>query len=153
MQGRGEVGPRALGNRSILMHPGAERGKDILNKRVKHREHWRPYAPSVLWEHTKEWFDVDVPCHHMLRTVRVKRPDRVPAITHVDGSSRIQTVHGGVYWELIKAFYDKTGIPMVLNTSLNNGGKPICSSPEQAMELFNNSDMDAICIGNKLYEK
>jgi carbamoyltransferase len=151
-QGRGEIGPRALGNRSILMHPGIENGKEILNSRVKHREHWRPYAPSVLWEYAQDWFEVDRPEPYMLRTVKVKS-NKIPAVTHVDGTSRIQTVHGGLYGKLIEMFYIKTGIPLVLNTSLNAGGKPICATPEQALELYEKTDMDALCVGDKLYEK
>jgi carbamoyltransferase len=152
MQGHGEVGPRALGNRSILMHPGTENGKDILNKGVKHREHWRPYAPSVLEKCASEWFEIDKPSPYMLRTVKVKS-DKIPAVTHVDQTSRIQTVRGGHFEKLIEEFYKLTGIPMVLNTSFNGGGEPIYSTPEQALKLYNKSKMDAVCIGKTIYEK
>ncbi len=157
-QGAGEIGPRALGNRSILMHPGLEKGKDIINERVKHREYWRPFAPSVLEEYAGEWFDLDVPSPYMLRAVTTKEDKRkiIPSVTHKDFSSRVQTVskeQNLLYHTLIKKFYDKTGIPLVLNTSLNDGGQPIFSYRKQCVEFYNKVDIDAICIGSELHCK
>jgi carbamoyltransferase len=157
-QGAGEVGPRALGNRSILMHPGLKDGKDIINERVKHREYWRPFAPSVLEEHAHEWFTLNEPSPYMLRavTTREDKRDIIPSVTHKDYSSRVQTIskeQNNLYYTLIKKFYDKTGIPLVLNTSLNDGGYPIFSHREQCIKFLKNSDFDAMCIGSKLYYK
>lgn len=152
-QGHGEIGPRALGNRSILMHPGLKDGKQRLNNGVKHREHWRPYAPSVLEEYAQDWF-LGKPSPYMLRTVQVIS-DKIPAVTHVDGTSRAQSVSKKqpLFSWLIELFRQKTDIPMMLNTSLNGGGEPIYSTPKQCMRLFKNTDMDAICIGKDLHEK
>ena len=112
-QGRGEVGPRALGNRSILMHPGLPNGKDILNRRVKHREYWRPFAPSLLEEHLTEWFDADIGNKFMLRAVKAKKNKykQIQSVVHNDGTARIQTVSKNdnpLYYSLIKRFYEKS---------------------------------------------
>jgi carbamoyltransferase len=154
-QGRGEIGPRALGNRSILMHPAIPEGKSILNDKVKHREHWRPYAASVLEEHASEWFETDTPSPYMMRAIRTRENKRhvIPAVVHEDGTCRIQTVNRSqnpAFYDLISEFYKLTGIPMLLNTSLNAGGKPISGHPDWSLEILKNSEMDMICIGNKV---
>ena len=152
-QGRGEVGPRALGNRSILMRPDIEDGKDILNSKVKHREPWRPYAASVLEEHASEWFKTDAPSPYMMRAIPVRESKRnaIPAVTHVDGTCRIQTVsrhQNPALYDLIDSFHEATGIPMLLNTSLNVAGKPISGSRSETTELL--SKLDAVCIGDEV---
>lgn len=151
-QGRGEIGPRALGNRSILMDPRVLNGKDILNYRVKHREHWRPYAPAVLEKESGKWFNTDY-SPYMLRAAKVLdgKQGQIPSVVHVDGTSRIQTVKSdNLFGRLIERFYQKTGVPMLLNTSFNSGGSPIFSSRKQCLDLFNNSEIDAVCMGDTL---
>lgn len=156
-QGNGEIGPRALGNRSILMNPSIKDGKDKLNSKVKHREHWRPYAPSVLEEFAKDWFDIHK-SKHMMFAAKVKKEKQkiIPAVTHEDGTSRIQTIEkedNEDFYELIKEFYKLTKIPMLLNTSLNEGGGPIVGNTTQAKTIFENSGMDILCIGDKIIYK
>ena len=145
-QGHGEIGPRALGNRSILMNPMIENGKDILNSRVKKREWWRPFGASVLKEKAGEYFDIeDSP--YMLYNAKVKQSGLDP-ITHVDGTCRHQTVtyeSNPTYYKLISAFEKKTGCPILLNTSLNIGGKPIAGRPEDA----NVPGLDTLFVGNQ----
>ena len=144
-QGHGEVGPRALGNRSILMSPMVKNGKDILNSRVKKREWWRPFGASVIKERALDYFDIgDSP--YMLYNGQVKVSGLDP-ITHVDGTCRHQTVtyeSNPAFYKLLSAFEAKTGCPVLLNTSLNIGGKPIASAPENAMV----PGLDALFIGN-----
>jgi carbamoyltransferase len=157
-QGKGEIGPRALGNRSILMHPGITDGKDKLNLKVKHRENWRPYAASVLEEYAKEWFDFTGDSPYMMRAIKVKKEKQniIPSVVHVDGTCRIQTVsrsNNEIFYNLINEFFKLTGIPMLLNTSLNDGGKPISGSPEISEQIFYKTKMDALVIGNKIYKK
>ena len=146
-QGHGEIGPRALGNRSILMNPMIKDGKDILNSRVKKREWWRPFGASVLKEKAAEYFDIeDSP--YMLYNAKVKQTGLDP-ITHVDGTCRHQTVtyeSNSTYYKLISAFEKKTGCPILLNTSLNIGGKPIAGTPEDA----DVSGLDALITGNQI---
>jgi carbamoyltransferase len=157
-QGRMEFGPRALGNRSILADARGSNMKDILNARVKHRESFRPFAPSVLEERTGEYFTVDYPSPYMILVYDV-RPDKravVPAITHVDGTGRVQTVSretNPLYWSLIKEFEDRTGVGLILNTSFNVMGEPIVCRPEEALECFLNTGIDRLIIGNYLVEK
>ena len=156
-QGAGEVGPRALGNRSILMNPSIPDGKDILNSKVKHREHWRPYAASVLEEHASEWFETDTPSPYMMRAIPVRKEKReqIPAVVHVDGTCRIQTVNrmqNEGFCDLIKAFYKLTNVPMLLNTSLNVGGKPISGHPDRSLALMQETKIDAVCIGDQIRE-
>lgn len=151
-QGHGEVGPRALGNRSILMNPSIKDGKDKLNSKVKHREWYRPFGASVLEDKALEYFSSgDSP--YMLYVVDVLDKESFPAITHADGTCRPQTVSSTheIYYELISEFEKLTGIPMLLNTSLNNGGKPICGSPNDALELLSRTEMDSLVIGNTIY--
>jgi carbamoyltransferase len=154
-QGQGEIGPRALGNRSILMRPDIKDGKDIINSKVKFREEYRPFGCSVLEEHANDFFDCDYPSPYMLYSVPVRNPQLLSAITHVDGTSRIQTVDKSntVFYSLLSKFNEKTGLPVLLNTSLNVNKKPIASTIEDAMGVFNTTDIDAMCIGNTLYIK
>jgi len=154
-QGNGEVGSRALGNRSILMNPSISDGKEILNDRVKHREWFRPFGASILEEETSNYFDWQSDSPHMLYIMDILDKKSFPAITHVDGTCRIQTVASNLttYYELIHKFKDLTGIPMLLNTSLNNGGKPICGTVNDSLELFTTTDLDALVVGDDVYEK
>ena len=151
-QGHGEVGPRALGNRSILMNPTIYNGKEILNSKVKHREWFRPFGASILEHETSNYFDWQGTSPYMLYVMNVLDPKSFPAITHVDGTCRPQTVGPDheVYYELLREFEWLTGIPMLLNTSLNDNGRPIAGRPEDAINLFNNSEMDALVVGNQL---
>lgn len=159
-QGKGAVGPRALGHRSILLNPTLKNGKDHINRRIKNRESWRPFAPSMLAAETHRIVDDHAPSPYMLRAVTVKEEVRsaIPAVVHVDGSSRIQTVGQGQselssYHELLTKLNQQLGYPLVLNTSLNAAGGPIVSSRDQAKSYFQNSNLDAICIGDELYVK
>ena len=151
-QGNGEVGPRALGNRSILFNPTNKEAKEKVNK-IKQREWWRPFGASVLEEKADSFFDLPV-SRHMLFNSNVLYSG-IPGVTHVDGTCRHQTVPDNdtpLYW-LLSYVEHEIGVPILLNTSLNQKGKPLCSTIEQAIQLFKNTDMDAICIGNKLYKK
>jgi len=155
-QGRVEWGPRALGNRSILADPRNGKMKDILNEKIKHRESFRPFAPSILEEHTSEYFELDISSPYMLLVAKVKKPDKIPAVTHVDGTSRLQTVSkkaNPLYYDLIKAFYKLTGVPVIVNTSMNVRGEPIVNTPEQAFDMLLKTDMDYIVMGNYLVGK
>jgi carbamoyltransferase len=156
-QGRMEWGPRALGNRSILADPRRPDMKDILNARIKHREPFRPFAPSILLEATGDWFDQCYPDPFMVKVYNVlpHRRAAIPAVTHVDGSGRLQTVDrrtNPLYWQLIKAFADQTGVPIVLNTSFNEN-EPIVCTPAEAIDCFQRTKMDALAIGNFLVRK
>ena len=156
-QGGMEWGPRALGNRSILADPRRPEMKDVLNARVKHREKFRPFAPSVLAEATGEYFDQSYPDPFMLKVynVREEQRHRIPAVTHVDGTGRLQTVDresNPLYWELISEFGSLTGVPVVLNTSFNEN-EPIVCRPEEAIQCFLRTKMDALAIGNYLIRK
>lgn len=158
LQGRMEAGPRALGNRSILADPRPQEMKDILNKKVKHRESFRPFAPSVLEEEAPEYFDNYYPSPYMLLVLPIKKENRdsVPAICHVDGTGRLQTVsksENPLYWELLTEFKKLTGIPMVLNTSFNVRGEPIVCAPEDALKCFLGTEMDYLIMGNYLVRK
>lgn len=153
-QGYGEVGPRALGNRSILMDPRISDGKEKLNERVKHREWYRPFGCSVLSTHREEYFDMPYDSPYMLHVCRV-RDDSIKSVTHIDNTCRVQTVDDRniSFYKLLKRFYQLTGCPLILNTSLNNNGSPIASSEKDSLELFNNSDIDILCVGNKVFIK
>lgn len=152
-QGHGEVGPRALGHRSILMNPAIPLGKEIINS-VKKRENYRPFGASVLSEHVLDYFKYDIKDPHMLFTNDFK-VDTFPAITHVDGTCRTQTVEndGSAYRKLIEEFYKLTGHALILNTSLNINGKPIAGYPENAIDLFEFSMIDCMIIGNTILNK
>lgn len=156
-QGQMEFGPRALGNRSIVADPRRAEMKDILNARIKHREPFRPFAPSVLEEETANWFTEDhpSPCMLMVYPVRPGKRRKVPAITHVDGSGRLQTVSKRTnprYWKLIKAFEGITGVPMVLNTSFNEN-EPVVCTPAQAVACFSRTKMDVLVLGDLIIRR
>jgi carbamoyltransferase len=151
-QGRMEWGPRALGNRSILADPRRVDMKEILNLKIKRRESFRPFAPSILREHVADWFetDDDVPFMMQVYQVRPERRGHIPAVTHVDGSGRLQTVHQQAnprYYRLIDAFRKETGVPMVLNTSFNEN-EPVVCKPEEALACFLRTKMDVLVLGN-----
>lgn len=156
-QGRMEWGPRALGHRSILADPRREEMKAVLNARIKHREPFRPFAPSVLQEATGDYFDQDYPDPFMIKVYNV-RPERraeIPAVTHVDGTGRLQTVDRATnpdYWQVIKEFECLTGVPVVLNTSFNEN-EPIVCRPQEAIDCFQRTRMDALFIGNCVVRK
>ena len=162
-QGRFEWGPRALGNRSILADPRRADMKDIVNTKIKFREPYRPFAPSVLAERASEFFEIDepeqrFPARFMLYVVKV-RPGKehlLPATTHVDGTARLQTVHRDVsprYYRLIERFGEETGVPVLLNTSFNLRGEPIVNTPREAYQTFSKSDMDLLVVENCLVYK
>jgi carbamoyltransferase len=156
-QGRLEFGPRALGNRSIVVDPRRAEMKDILNSRIKHREMFRPFAPSILEERVGDFFEHSHPSPFMLMTYKVKPEKRseIPAPTHVDGTGRLQTVNQDQnprYWRLIHEFEKLTGVPVVVNTSFNDN-EPVVCTPEEGIECFLRTKMDALAIGNFLVEK
>ena len=152
-QGKMEWGPRALGNRSILADPRDGKMKDILNEKIKHRESFRPFAPSILEEYVSEYFDIDVTSPYMLLVAPIKKPEKIPAVTHVDGTGRLQTVSketNPLYYDLINKFYKITGVPVIVNTSMNVMGEPIVTSPEEAFKMWARTDMDNLVMGNYL---
>ena len=177
-QGRMEFGPRALGNRSIIADPRSKFMQKQLNLKVKYRESFRPFAPSILHEFTSQWFEHNGSSPYMLLVADVKENQRlqmndeqknlfgidklnvprssVPAITHVDYSARIQTVHADTnpkYHSLISYFNDLTGCPMVVNTSFNVRGEPIVCTPADAFRCFMGTELDILAIGNYLLYK
>ncbi len=150
-QGASEFGPRALGNRSLLADPRNAQNLERLND-IKGREQFRPVAPMVLAERAPELFDGPLPSRYMLFTHRVRERwrDRIPAVTHVDGTARIQTVDGNddpLVARMLSSFERRTGVPVVVNTSLNTSGRPIVDSPRDVLELFGSSPVDALAIG------
>jgi carbamoyltransferase len=156
-QGRAEWGPRALGNRSIVADPRRADMKDILNARIKHREMFRPFAPSILAEATGEYFERSYPCPFMTQaySVRPEKREAIPAPTHVDGTGRLQTVTYAAnprYWGLIREFANLTGVPVVLNTSFNDN-EPIVCRPEEAIDCFLRTKMDVLVLGDILVRK
>ena len=156
-QGRAEWGPRALGNRSIVADPRRPEMKEILNRRIKHREMFRPFAPSILAEKTGEWFEQSHPSPFMTMAYAVRKEmrDKIPAPTHVDGTGRLQTVTPTAnprYWKLIRAFEAQTGVPVVLNTSFNDN-EPIVCKPQEAIDCFNRTQMDALVLGDFLIQR
>jgi len=156
-QGRVEWGPRALGQRSILADPRRPEMKDILNRRIKHREIFRPFAPSILEEATGEFFEKTHPSPFMTFAYNVRPEKRsvIPAPTHVDGTARLQTVSrktNPLYWKLLRAFGDQTGVPVLLNTSFNDN-EPIVCRPEEALDCFRRTQMDVLVMGNFILEK
>ncbi len=173
-----EFGPRAFGARSILGDPRSPTMQKILNLKVKYRESFRPFAPSVLREDMAQWFECDVDSPYMLMVADVVKERRlpmtaaeqalfgidklnvvrsdIPAVTHVDYSARIQTVHHDTnprYWDLISAFKKRTGCPIVVNTSFNVRGEPIICTPEDAFRCFMGTDVDVVAVGNCLMRK
>jgi carbamoyltransferase len=156
-QGRAEWGPRALGNRSIVADPRRAEMKDTLNRRIKHREIFRPFAPSILAESTAEYFEKSYPSPFMTLaySVRPEKRASIPAPTHVDGTGRLQTVSRDAnprYWQLIKAFQNLTGVPVVLNTSFNDN-EPIVCQPAEAIDCFLRTQMDALVLGDFLVQR
>jgi predicted NodU family carbamoyl transferase len=156
VQGRAEIGPRALGNRSILADPLAPGIKDRVNERVKHRETWRPFAPSVLREDLAEYFDADHDLPYMTVVVRVRAAwrGRLSSVCHVDGTARVQTVtreSNPRFHALLVAMKQRTGLGMLLNTSLNDRGEPLVQTCDQALELFLRSEMDALVLGDHVF--
>ena len=178
LQGRMEFGPRALGNRSILGDPRSPRMQSVMNLKIKYRESFRPFAPSVLREHLSEWFELDVDSPYMLLAAPVSEPHRipmraaqqrlfgietlnvprstVPAVTHVDYSARIQTVHAETnptYHALLSRFHQLTGCPVLVNTSFNVRGEPIVCTPRDAYRCFMRTEMDHLVLGSFLLDK
>ncbi len=156
-QGRMEFGPRALGNRSIVVDPRRANMKDILNDRIKKREPFRPFAPSILEERTADYFEQSHPAPTMLMVyqVREERRAEIPAVTHVDGSGRLQTVSRQVnarYYQLISDFNELTGVPVVLNTSFNEN-EPIVCTPRHAIDCFLKTRMDVLYLGNQVVRR
>jgi len=177
-QGRMEFGPRALGGRSILADPRSDKMQKNLNLKVKYRESFRPFAPSVLREDLSNWFDMNVDSPYMLlvsnvnsekkieitkeekklfgiEKLNIKRSD-IPAVTHVDYSARVQTVNNNTnkrYYDLISKFKEKTGCPVIINTSFNVRGEPIVNTPTDAFNCFMGTELDFLVIGNCILEK
>ena len=177
-QGRMEFGPRALGARSIIADARSPRMQSMLNLKVKYRESFRPFAPSVLSETVHEWFDMNVASPYMLLVADVVEQHRkpmteqqknlfgidklnvprsdIPAVTHVDYSARIQTVHKETnprYHSLLNAFQERTGCPVLVNTSFNVRGEPIVCTPDDAFRCFMGTELDVLAIGNCLLQK
>jgi len=157
-QGRSEIGPRSLGCRSILMSPCVAENKDLLNARVKHREAFRPFAPAVLEERAQEFFNLNRPSPYMLLIADVKKEKQslVPAVTHVDGTARVQTVNRDAnqpFYRLIELFGEQTGVPVLLNTSFNVAGEPIVESPQDAIRCFLSTGIDALLLEDVLLIK
>ena len=151
-QGRMEFGPRALGNRSIVVDPRRADMKDVLNERIKHRESFRPFAPSVLAGRVGDWFEQDYPSPFMVLVYKTRPEKRelIPAVTHVDGTGRVQSVEQHVnprYYRLIEEFERRTGVPMLLNTSFNEN-EPVVMTPEHAVNTFAKTKMDLLVLGN-----
>lgn len=156
-QGRMEWGPRALGNRSILGDPRRSDMKDILNLKIKRRESFRPFAPSILRERTKDWFETDYDVPFMLQVFQIREEKRaqIPAVTHVNGSGRLQTVNSAQnpsYHSLISAFEKLTGVPIILNTSFNEN-EPVVCKPEEALDCFLRTKMDVLVLGKYYVER
>ena len=156
-QGRAEFGPRALGHRSIIADPTRDDAKDILNLKIKRREAFRPFAPSILKEFVPKYFEQvdDVPFMEKVFQIKQDKRELLSAVTHVDGSGRLQTVDKNVetkYYGLISAFYKKTGIPILLNTSFNEN-EPIVNTPAEAYACFARTKMDMVVMGNIIVER
>ena len=157
-QGRMEFGPRALGNRSILGNPGSPEMQDILNNRIKKREPFRPFAPSVLKGRAEEYFELLDHSPYMLLAPRTRpeKLDAIPAVVHVDGTARVQVVEQETnprYWRLISCFEERTGLPMVVNTSFNQRGEPIVCTPEDAIDCFRRSRIDCLALEGFVVER
>ena len=156
-QGRAEFGPRALGHRSILVDPRRTDAKDLLNAKIKRRESFRPFAPSILEEYASEYFEYadEVPFMEKVLPIKREKHSVIPAVTHVDGTGRLQTVSregNDVYYELIEAFRVKTGVPVLLNTSFNEN-EPIVNKPEEALDCFLRTKMDMLVMENIVVER
>jgi len=156
-QGRSEWGPRALGNRSILADPTNPRIKDLINAKIKRREMFRPFAPTVLRHAVSKYFEQDVFSPFMMHVVSIRPEwrDRLPAVTHVDGTGRLQSIEretNPLYFDVIEAFGRLSGIPVVLNTSFNEN-EPIVDTPDQAVDCFLRTGLDALFLGSHLLVK
>jgi carbamoyltransferase len=156
-QGRMEWGPRALGNRSIVCDPRRADMKDILNHKIKRRESFRPFAPSVMREAVGEWFETDYDVPFMLQVYQIREEKRaqIPAVTHVNGSGRLQSVtaaQNSRYYALIDAFRELTGVPMVLNTSFNEN-EPVVNTPAEALDCFLRTKMDLLVMGDLMVQR
>jgi carbamoyltransferase len=156
-QGRMEFGARALGNRSLIADPRRTDMRDIINLKIKFREKFRPFAPSILEEHVGEWFEIDESTPYMEKVfpIRKEKHELIPAVTHVDGSGRLQTVSKStnpLYHALITRFFEKTGVPIVLNTSLNEN-EPVVRTPAEAISCFLRTDMDVLVLGNCVIDR
>ena len=154
--GGSEFGPRALGHRSLLADPRNPNMKDTLNRRVKHREWFRPFAPVVLSERAPEWFEIDFESKLMLFIAPIKQPARIPAVAHIDGSARLQTVSledNPQLYGLIQEFERLTGVPILLNTSLNDNGEPLVETPQDALRFFRNHDVDFLILEDRVFAK
>jgi len=154
--GRSENGPRALGHRSFIASPKNPKMKDILNSRVKFREWYRPFAPIVLQEKAQDWFVMDFDSPYMLHTVPCKRPFEIPSAVHIDNTARVQTLtkeHNEKLYTLIEKFEERSGIPIIINTSLNVKGEPIVETPDDVLKLFRESDVDVLVINNQMWVK
>jgi carbamoyltransferase len=152
------MGPRALGNRSILMSPLKAENKDVLNARVKHREAFRPFAPVALEEYSPEYFCLDRESPYMLLVPDVREEKRsvIPAVTHVDGTARLQTLTRDFnphLYSLVDGFHAATGVPVLLNTSFNVAGEPIVETPDDAVRCFMGTNIDALVLGDYLLVK
>jgi carbamoyltransferase len=157
-QGRSEMGPRALGSRSILMNTRNKDNKEILNERIKHREYWRPFAGAILEKHHKNYFNEKFSTPYMLysQTVKKNKVKDLSAITHKDGTCRIQTVNESINPKLnnlLESYYEISGVPALLNTSFNDNGQPICETPSDAVKTFLNIDIDYLVIGSYIVSK
>ena len=153
-----EFGPRALGNRSILTSPFPKEMKDILNKRVKFSEEFRPFAPSILEEYTEEYFEIKQESPHMLIAVDVKKEkiNQIPAVVHIDNTARVQTVteqNNPEFRKLLEQFFKLSQIPVLLNTSFNVKGQPIVNSPEDALDCFLSTNIDVLAMGSYFISK
>ena len=130
--------------------------RGLYGKKIKFRESFRPFAPSILEEHVSEYFDIDISSPYMLFVCDVKQPEKIPAVTHVDGTARLQTVSkesNPLYYELINEFYTLTGVPVLINTSMNVMGEPIVNTPEQAYNILVKTDMDILVMGNNIISR
>lgn len=155
-QGHGEVGPRALGNRSILMRPDLVGGKQVINSKVKHREWYRPFGCSIIESRQQEIVNASYSSPYMLHVAELHDPKTFASIAHVDGTTRFQTVSQDLnlpFFSLLESFDTLTGLPVLLNTSLNVNGKPIASTPDDALTIFDTTDIDAIVVGNEIRVK
>lgn len=157
-QGSSELGPRALGSRSIISAPGPKKIKDLLNIKVKHREKFRPFAPVILEEYINDYFNLDRPSPFMLLVAKARGrvKSKIPAVLHVDNSGRVQTVNkndNGLFHELVVEFYMLTGTPVILNTSFNDSGEPIVETPADALNTFCNTSLDYLVMGNYIIWK
>ena len=153
LSGASEYGPRALGNRSILADPRNIKMRDYINKKVKHREMFRPFAPSILEEESKKYFYLKTISPYMLLVAKSKKPKKIPSAIHIDGTARVQTVNkiqNKKFYDLINAFYKKTKVPILLNTSFNDAGEPLVETPLDALLCFLKTKMDYLILEDQL---